>query len=142
MAWAAEGDGLQSRRAEAVDGHGAGRVGDAGQERRLPRHVHALLGLGHGAAEDDVVDELGPQRGHPRSRAALMAAAAMSSGRVSRKVPLPALPTAVRTDETTTASRIVYLVPTNETEATEITEDTEKRTRKLNGDFNVTGRIS
>src|SRR5512139_1311434 len=40
-----------------------------------------------------------------RSRAARMAAAAMSSGRVCRSVPLGALPTAVRTLATITASR-------------------------------------
>src|SRR5260221_8994373 len=45
-----------------------------------------------------------------RWRAPRMASAAMSSGRVSRRVPRPALPTAVRTLETITASRMSTLV--------------------------------
>src|SRR5690348_5690972 len=52
---------------------------------------------------------LGLRRG-TRATAARMAMAARSSGRVERSVPLKALPTAVRTELTITASRIfVYL---------------------------------
>ena len=36
----------------------AGRDGDAGEQAGDARDVHALLGLGHGAAEDHVVDHL------------------------------------------------------------------------------------
>jgi len=41
-----------------------------------------------------------------------MAAAAMSSGRDCRSVPFPALPTAVLTEETMTASLMGYLATT------------------------------
>ncbi len=44
-----------------------------------------------------------------RAMASLIAAAARSSGRVARRVPLGALPTAVRTELTMTASRMVHL---------------------------------
>ena len=44
-----------------------------------------------------------------RAMASLIAAAARSSGRVARRVPLGALPTAVRTELTITASRMVHL---------------------------------
>ena len=83
-----EGDRLQARRAEAVDGHGRGRRRDAREERRQARHVHPLLGLGHGAAEDHVVDHLRPRAPGRARRAARMTAAARSSGRVCRSVPL------------------------------------------------------
>ena len=46
------------------------------------------------------------------STAARMATAASSSGRVSRSVPLPALPTAVRTADTITTSFIFFSKPT------------------------------
>src|SRR6267142_1286492 len=45
-----------------------------------------------------------------RSSAPLMTVAAMSSGRVARKAPLPDLPTAVRTELTMTTSRIALLL--------------------------------
>ena len=57
-------DGLQAGGAEAVDGHGRGFDGQAGAQRGDARDVHALLGFGHGAAEDDVVDFLGVEAGH------------------------------------------------------------------------------
>ena len=75
--------------ADGVDGQAGAEAGDAG-------HVHALLGFGHGAAEDDVVD-FGAVEWGMRSSAPLMAMAARSSGRVVRRVPRGALPTAVRT---------------------------------------------
>ena len=79
--------------------------GQAGAQRGDARDVHALLGFGHGAAQDHVFDFFGVEAG-TRSMAALMAMAARSSGRVARSVPLPALPTAVRTELTITASRM------------------------------------
>jgi hypothetical protein len=48
--------GLQAGRAEAVDGDAGHGVGQAGQQHADARHVHALLGLGHGAADDGVAD--------------------------------------------------------------------------------------
>ena len=48
--------GLQAGRAEAVDGLRGDGVGQAGQQHADARHVHALLALGHGAADDRVVD--------------------------------------------------------------------------------------
>src|SRR5208283_4703421 len=51
-----ESDGLQAGGAEAVDGHGGAGDGQAGAEAGDARDVHALLGLGRGAAEDDVLD--------------------------------------------------------------------------------------
>ena len=103
----AVGDGLQARGAEAV--HRDGRCGDrnAGAKARDAGDVHALLGLGHRAAEDDVVD-LGRIELLARASAAWIVAAAMSSGRVVRSVPAGALPTAVRTAETITASFIRF----------------------------------
>ena len=50
------GDGLQTGRAEAIDGHGRGFHGQAGAKQSDARDVHSLLGFGHGAAEDDVLD--------------------------------------------------------------------------------------
>ena len=49
------GDGLQAGRAEPVDGDRRRLDGDAGAEAGDAGDVHALLGLGHGAAEDDVL---------------------------------------------------------------------------------------
>ena len=51
-----ERDGLQAGGAVAVDGHGGGGDGQAGAEAGDAGDVHSLLGLGHGAAEDDVFD--------------------------------------------------------------------------------------
>ena len=59
MRSAALGDGLQAGRAEAVDGHGRDLDRQPGAQGGDARDVHALLGFGHGAAEDDVVDLLG-----------------------------------------------------------------------------------
>ena len=53
------GDGLQARGAEAVDGHRRKLDGQAGAQGRDARDVHALLGFGHGAAEDHVVNFFG-----------------------------------------------------------------------------------
>ena len=83
-------------------------TGSAGAQRGDARHVHALLGLGHGAAQDDVFDLFPASNGGTRSSAPLMATAASSSGLVWRSAPLPALPTAVRTALTITASRMLH----------------------------------
>jgi hypothetical protein len=48
--------GLQARGAEAVDGLRRGRFRKARQQRADARDVHALLALGHRAADHDVVD--------------------------------------------------------------------------------------
>ena len=77
-------------------------------QRRDARDVHALLGFGHGAAENHVVDFLGVES-VARAIASLIAMAARSSGRVVRSVPFGALPTAVRTELTITASRMIHL---------------------------------
>ena len=50
------GDGLETGGAEPVDGDGGDRIGQAGVEPDHPRDVHPLLGLGHGAAHDEVAD--------------------------------------------------------------------------------------
>ena len=52
-------DGLQARRAEAVDGDRAGLDRHAGAQARDPRDVEALLAFRHRAAQDHVVDLLG-----------------------------------------------------------------------------------
>ena len=52
-------DGLHARRAEAVDGHGRDFDRKAGAHRDQAGDVHALLGLGEGAAEDHVLDLCG-----------------------------------------------------------------------------------
>ena len=57
------GDGVQTRRAETVDGGGGGFDGQAGHDAGDPRDVHALFGLGHRAAEDHVFDALGLDAG-------------------------------------------------------------------------------
>ena len=50
------GDGLESRRAEAVDGGAGHGDGQAGAEESHPRHVVALRPVGLGAAHDHVLD--------------------------------------------------------------------------------------
>src|SRR5207245_7753786 len=52
-------DGLQTGRAEAVNGHGAGFDGESGTQRGDARDVHALLAFGHGTAENYVVNFFG-----------------------------------------------------------------------------------
>ena len=66
-------------------------------QRRNARHVHALLGFGHGAAQDHIFNFFGVKLRHALQRP-LMATAARSSGRVARSVPLKARPTGVRTE--------------------------------------------
>ena len=65
-------DGLHARGAEAVDGHAPARcpAGPASSARDA-RHVHALLGLGHGAAQHHVLDSAGFEPG-TRATASLM----------------------------------------------------------------------
>jgi len=63
-AFSGESDGLQARRAEAVDGHRAGFDGESGAERGDAGDVHALFGFGHGAAEDYVVNFFGVEAGN------------------------------------------------------------------------------
>ena len=62
-------DGLQAGRAEAVDGHGRGFHRQAGAQRGDARHVHSLLGFGHGAAEDDILDFMHIELRDARQRA-------------------------------------------------------------------------
>jgi len=81
------GDGLQARRAEAIDGHGRDLLGQSGAQGCDTGDVHALFRFWHGAAEDDVFDIVQVELGHAVERA-LMATAASSSGRVARRVPL------------------------------------------------------
>ncbi len=49
-------DGLQAGGAEAVDGHSGNGYRQSGAKGRDFSDVHALLGLGHGAAQDNVFD--------------------------------------------------------------------------------------
>jgi hypothetical protein len=60
----------EAGRAEAVDGDAAHGVGQAGQQRSHAAHVHALLGLGHRAADDGILDGLGVEVGHLLERTA------------------------------------------------------------------------
>ena len=62
-----DGDGLQSAGAVAVDGHPGHLLGVEPHQRDEAADVEALLGLGGGVADDDVVDEVGVefrQRSH------------------------------------------------------------------------------
>ena len=61
---------LERAGTEAIDGHAAGRGGDAGQSGDRPRQVEALLALGKGAAENDVLDERRVESGHALQRPA------------------------------------------------------------------------
>ena len=72
---------VQAGRAEAVDRHAGHAVRQAGQQHADARDVHALLVLGHRAADDHVLDALGvdapapaPARSSARARAACPAA--------------------------------------------------------------------
>ena len=58
-AFGSHGDGLQAGGTEAIDGHGGTLDGQSGAQRGDARDVHALLGFGHGAAQNDVFDLLG-----------------------------------------------------------------------------------
>jgi hypothetical protein len=49
------GNGLQSRRAEAVNRDAGDRIGQAGSQSCDSRHIHAGFAFRIGAAEDDVV---------------------------------------------------------------------------------------
>jgi hypothetical protein len=59
-------DGLGAAGAEAVDGGGRDGVGEAGEEADEARGVHALLGLGHGDADEEVLDLFGLDLGVAR----------------------------------------------------------------------------
>ena len=63
------GNRLQAGRAEAVDGHRRDFDRQSGAQGGDAGDVHALLGLGHGAAEDDVFDFFGVKLGHALERA-------------------------------------------------------------------------
>ncbi len=65
---ARDGDGLQTARAEAVDGHRSRLFGEPRQEARDARDVQALLALGHRATEDQVLDHLGLHVGDTREQ--------------------------------------------------------------------------
>jgi len=60
---------LQAGRAEAVDGHRRHLDRQTRSQRRDASHVHPLLGLGHGAAQDDVFNFLGIKLRHAIERA-------------------------------------------------------------------------
>ena len=60
-----DGRSLDTRRAEAVDGHRRNFDGKTRANRDKSSHVHALLSLGECTAENDVFDLSG---GHPRAR--------------------------------------------------------------------------
>ena len=68
-AFGGHGNRLQSRRAEAVDGERRDLDGQARAQRGDAGHVHPLLGLGHGAAQDDVFDFFGIELRHAFERA-------------------------------------------------------------------------
>src|SRR5213082_1635235 len=60
--------GLQAGGAKAVDGYRAGFDGQARTKSGDARDVHALFALGHGAAEDHVVNFLGVEAGDAGER--------------------------------------------------------------------------
>src|ERR1700692_5119556 len=68
-AFGGHGDGLESGRAEAVDGHGGDFDGESGAQRGYAGYVHSLFGFGHGAAQDDVFDFFGVELGDAVERA-------------------------------------------------------------------------
>ncbi len=64
----AVGDRLEAGGAEAIDGDRRRRDRDAGAQAGDSRDVQSLLGLRHGAAEDDVFDLGGVETGRARQR--------------------------------------------------------------------------
>ncbi len=63
------GNGLQARRAEAIDGHRRHFNWQPCPQRCDPGHVHPLLSFRHGAADDNVFNLLGIKLRYPRQRA-------------------------------------------------------------------------
>ena len=63
-----EGDGLETGRAEAIDGHRTRFDGEAGAKSGDARDVHALFAFGHGAAKDHVVNFFGVEAGDASER--------------------------------------------------------------------------
>ena len=61
-----DGNRLQTRRAEPIDGHGAGFHGQPCSNRRCAGDVHPLLCFGHCATHDHVFDLGGFQARHAR----------------------------------------------------------------------------
>jgi hypothetical protein len=61
-----ERHGLHAGGAEAVDGHARHALRQAGQQQADAGDVHALLGFRHGAADDDVADQLRVEAGRAR----------------------------------------------------------------------------
>ena len=55
----AQGDGLEARGAEAVDGGAADRLGKSSDLGGDAADIEALFGLGKGAADHDIVDHGG-----------------------------------------------------------------------------------
>jgi hypothetical protein len=100
----AAGDRLQAGGAEAVDGDARAAVRQAGAQGDDAGDVEALLGLGHRAAEGDVVDEFEREAREVGEGRRARTWAARSSGRVLRSVPFWARPTALRRAATMTAS--------------------------------------
>ncbi len=98
------GDGLQPGGAETVDGDAGNGIGQTRAQSRDARHIHAGFGFRHGAAQDHVFDLFGLRRRDILRASARMTMAARSSGRVLRRLPLGALPTAVRRQSIITAS--------------------------------------
>jgi len=68
MRSAARAIGLQTGRAEAVDGHRARFDREAGAKGGDARDVHALFAFGHGAAENYVIDFFGVEAGNTGER--------------------------------------------------------------------------
>ncbi len=89
------GDRLQTRRAEAIDGHRRCGDRDAGPQAGDTCNVQTLLAFRHRAAENHVLDVVRARRRWRVRDASRMTTEAMSSGRMTLRVPLGALPTAV-----------------------------------------------
>ena len=91
-----EGNRLKTGGTEAIDRHGRNFNRQTGSQARDAGNVCSLLGLGHRAAENDILDFTGIERRH-----AIESAAYRSGGEIVRtssgELPFGALPTAVRT---------------------------------------------
>jgi hypothetical protein len=100
------GNALHAAGAEAIDGLAADRLGQTRAQHGDARHVHALLRFGEGAAQRHIFNLGGSMPA--RSITSLITTAAMSSGRVVRRLPRVDLPTAVLAADTMTALRMVF----------------------------------
>ncbi len=95
---------VQSRRAEPVDRHAGHARRQPREQHADPRDVHALLELGHRAADDHVLDPVAAAATEPCAVTLRRTCASSVSGRVVRNTPRGALPTAVRVAATMYAS--------------------------------------